>query len=35
MGGKPVCTGSDPRRRAVTDLRWTLCLLLLTQSEHE
>ena len=27
--------GIRSRRRVVTDWRWTLCLLLLTPSEHE
>ena len=34
--GRQACMhGIRSRRRAVTDWRWTLCLLLLTPSEHE
>ena len=34
-GWQACMHGIRSRRRAVTDLRWTLCLSLLTPSEHE
>ena len=34
-GWQACLHGIRSRRRAVTDQRWTLCLLLLTPSEHE
>ena len=35
VGWQACLRGIRSRRRAVTDLRWTRCLLLLTPSEHE